>query len=932
MRVETFDNYPSALDALAKKLCAHVFSPYEYTVVLCPDRYTQSVECALFSGRGAIDCEVLTLSRLSRRIAPSADVLTKEGGVMLTARAVAAVKDKLRYYGRAAKYGDFARSVYETLQQTAASDTDVSELRGTGATAEKLRDLALIKAEYDRIKVGRDSVDRMTALIEHARNAPLVKNSVFYAIGFSDTTKLNRRALAAIAAASRSFVCYEAKRAETPRYSIDLFSAPDKVSEYKYIAAQIRKFVRNGGSYADVSVINTSPRTLIRVFGEYGIPVYTDETGTLAETPALCALENIYRLHTSATERNAVDCAALTALCKNPFSGCSDIDAERLLHTVGYCGLSYLPADFKFDDFGAARAADRAAEIVGKFGSAPDFASAVNRVVEFCAFDKTVNRLGAETDTVAPILALTELSEKFGSGSFDTDAALFFSSARAVNVNSLPRRRDCVTVTTPETLRLTACKALFVTDFNEGILPSVVSDTGLLGDAELKQLGGVVEPSVLQKNIRSRDELKAVIRNADHVMCAYSTAGGARPAVIIKELAENIVFTELTERNDVLLDSDDPKFIAECASVPAAAREIALCGMSKHAFSLSAAAGESGAAAAPFECSVGVISDKKSISVSELSHWFKCPYMRFLSDRVGLEERRNGPGAPDFGIIVHEFMRRFIDEKNFDCSRDRVSALIDEILAEKDMRPAPAVYSRITEDAVDYAVLNTEIIRAGGYNHFETEYRFGGKLRFGEKIKERGGEGLEFIGFIDRIDRCGGRVRIMDYKTGNKKFATENCVNGCDMQLPLYAAAADGEVTGMFYVKLPKRYGTGKRERVLDGCMIKNADIAKEYDKSLAPGVSSEIVPVRFKTSKTGECEFSGKSASVLDREDFDRLIRLCVANADVAADEIVSGYINRSPIEGACDHCAYRGICGGGKIYPRTGSIVDADSENADE
>ncbi|MDE6294136.1 MAG: hypothetical protein K2L88_05905, partial [Clostridiales bacterium] len=123
MKKLQFDSYPQALTALAREINSREFSFDEYYVVLCPDRYTLAVEQALFCGEdgsencGALDCEVLTLSRLSRRVSPLNKTLSQEGGIMITARAVAAAISKLGYYGRAAAFDDFAREAYTTIQQ-----------------------------------------------------------------------------------------------------------------------------------------------------------------------------------------------------------------------------------------------------------------------------------------------------------------------------------------------------------------------------------------------------------------------------------------------------------------------------------------------------------------------------------------------------------------------------------------------------------------------------------------------------------------------------------------------------------------------------------------------------------------------------------------------------------------------------------------------
>ena len=150
MKHFTFDSFPSALDALAERLKKREFSVDEYHIVLTPDRYTLAVENALFSGGGAIDCEALTLSRLTKRVAGEGKPLSREAGVMLTARAISA--SELKYYARAAKYGDFARDVYETLLQIESSGASADSLSAVGTTKQKLTDLADIKAHYDILK------------------------------------------------------------------------------------------------------------------------------------------------------------------------------------------------------------------------------------------------------------------------------------------------------------------------------------------------------------------------------------------------------------------------------------------------------------------------------------------------------------------------------------------------------------------------------------------------------------------------------------------------------------------------------------------------------------------------------------------------------------------------------------------------------------
>ncbi len=937
-----FDGFPDALDALVREVKAHKFDPNERYIVLTPDRYTQSVETALFAGGGSIDTEVLTLSRLAYRVAPQEKTLSREGGVMIAARAIAAVADRLGYYGRATGFNDFARDVYETLGQISSSDVDIYALADTGkkdATSAKLKDLALIKREYDAIKSEcSDPADRIAALILAAPSSELIKSSHIYAVGFSDITRLNARALGTVAACARSFKMFGALPPRGARERMISVSAADRISEYKHIACDVIDYVTSSpnAKYSDVYIVCAAPKALERILSEYDIPMYRDETKPFGSTKAAAAIDLITELSAVFRTGQAIDCSALVSLCKNPYCGCDDEDAETLQNAIAVRDLKYVPVSYDFKKIGGEKSAARAISLAKRFAGNENFAAAVDDIVEYAEFEKISAGRQPSTDVIAPIRALTVLLARYGSGSFDKDAKAFKAATRAVNVNSLPRERDCVTVTMPDALRLTKCKRLYVADFNEGVLPETVSPGGLFGDDELKNLNGAIEPSVAQRNRHVRDELRAVVLNAEHVVCAYSTAGGAKPSSFIPELASDITAVDLTEVFDVLKHTADARLISFYAPTRGAARELSARGLTEYDECLKAVGGDAEHIAAEFEPSIGK-REKSFISVSELSDWFGCPYKRFLSYSIGLNERRRGLSAPDFGTVVHEFMKSFVDGGVYDCSRETVEQTVDRILTDKGIEPSPTERERIIDAAVDFAAANAMIIERGAYKRFATEQRFVLENAFSD-----GNSGVDFVGTIDRLDINGGKARIIDYKTGATEFELKKCLDGRDMQLPLYAYAvskgaistelndADAhsergyDVTGMFYVRLADKYRTDTK-RALSGCMLKDVSTAFEYDDALVPGgESSSIIPVKLKADKNGIVSFSGRvSSALMEKSELDKLAEKCVKNASVAVREMKDGFIGRSPADGACTYCPYVGVCIG-DVLPRSADVSD--------
>lgn len=929
---ESFNDYPGALAALARKIRSREFDPDEYYIVLTPDRYTQTVESALFSDGGALDCEVLTLSRLARRIAPDDKTLSLEGGIMLVSRAVDRVRDKLEYYGKASAYCDFARDAYDTLGQFRSSGVDICalDISGSSSVDAKLRDLQLIMREYTLIKKDfSDSSDRLVRLAAAVRESELIRKSHVYAIGYEfgyAATALNRAVFEAVRKHAREFTEYKVEPTQEPRERITVFSAPDKVTQYKEIAARIKDYLYNGGAPDDVYVVCPEPRALARILGEYGIAFYHDESVPLECTPPLAALDCIYKLVTSVG--GAAESKTLIALCKNPFSGVDDTDAQRLQLAIGRKRFFRLDDKIKLDE-PSRRAADRAIELMSYFKGG--MGEAVKNVVVRAEFESVYRRLyGDDTDGITPITELAELVERYGSGEREADAKAFFSAAHSVTIKSLPRFKNRVTVTVPQTLRMTACKKLFIADFNEGVIPTASSDDGLMSDDELYYVNnGVckaqnVEPTVREQNRRERQELMSVVKNAGDVFCTYVESGRMKLSAFASELARSVERLSFAEQSNALLLSDDPEYIALYACTPAAAREIVARKASKHYRSVGAAVGDCDFRAAPFERTV-TVSPRKRVSVTELKNWFACPYKRFLSDVTGVNERRDGVlAAPDFGIVVHEFMRRFLSAPPYDCSLDNVKALVSAILEEKEIEPDEHAFERLTNDAKEFAELNVHILETGKYAPVGFEKDFGG-VALGNEYK------LEFVGVIDRLDECNGRYRIMDYKTGSTEFEIRNCVLGTDMQLPLYAYAAGGDVTGFFYVKLGSRFDN--KDKPLHGTFVRDIDVVAEYDINSGDFCPSDILSVKLKLDKkTGEVAFDGRYKGGMSRAGFEALIDYCVRAASRAVDEMASGYIDRTPVENKCGYCAYRGICGDNVAARSTDVDCDFEDGEADD
>lgn len=1043
--VENYEiSYPEALKALAAKLKDRPrgkdFSFDEYYIVLTPDRYTLQVEKELFGGGGAIDCEVLTLSRLCRRVCGDTVTLSTEGAVMLIARA-AAQAEGLEYYGNAAEYPEFARNVYAALSQISSSAipidsvaAEVSSLPDRGGnTGRKLRDLAEIKKKYDELKKEKkfgadgedkktlDAPDRLKELAAAAKTSELIKKSHFFVIGYADATQLIGEVFCAIKKHAKSFEVYGAipielkkalnlKACDIPKIEpkknskLEVYKATDAIAEYKEVASYIRDYVCGTGKrYGDISVVAPNPRALTRILNEYGIKYNADTSVALYDTAQFTALANIIRLSSES------DADTVVSLCKSPYSSVKPEWADALDYELTSRGIKHNVFDAKIKSADGRAAIERIKKIVSEFkkvaclydGSskteeeppsvvyAPGkFSEACSAVIDFCDFETRESEIAKNaemltgdsgivmTDAVKPIRSLLELMDRYGTddGDFKTDARMFFSAAKAVSVKSLPRYTDRVSVGSVEALRLKECELLIVVDFNEGVLPVPTADAGLLSDADILVTKGKIKPSAKEKNRRSRDELLFVLSNAKKAACFYCDSGEAKKASLLSAISDY----EIKDGKKVYVGSDkrireelskaakgddkalalqttrNPKIIAYHACVPSAARELSARKKTSYGKALDEAVERyekikekeaelnrekyTRRKSAPFvsEVKKGVVRHE-SLSVSELSDWFSCPYKRFLKYTVGLKERKTGEfSAPDFGTLMHMVLQWFVTNKLYDSYDESVNDFdadtletiktnalniandAEFVLSEKDKE-------RFVENACDYVRVNARIIKGGKYRPDLKwiEKQFLGDILLGEAK-------IPFKGTIDRVDvkkdgdDAASMLRVIDYKTGKKELNIKKIEDGREMQLSLYAAeliAAYGKnesgdetekakVTGMFYIPLPKKYES-ERNALLSGTMLKDYGIAIDYDNKIFTLGESKILKLKSNDDRTDFLGDSKKSKTIIDESKFNGLIDISVKNACLAADQIEGGYIERSPAEdNECQYCAFVGLC----------------------
>ncbi|MCO4743374.1 MAG: exodeoxyribonuclease V subunit gamma [Proteobacteria bacterium] len=290
----------------------------------------------------------------------------------------------------------------------------------------------------------------------------------------------------------------------------------------------------------------------------------------------------------------------------------------------------------------------------------------------------------------------------------------------------------------------------------------------------------------------------------------------------------------------------------------------------------------------------------KTLSVSQLDTYVKCPMRFWLRKDLGLtEEEEWDPelGPQRRGIALHDILQHFVeafrelhpDEPLTDQDADALRPILkriaeeviakvkekkgfDEALFEHDRRVWTSGLDGVGPRGVLPEWLNSEIrdFTRGRPMSIEDEY----SIQLGEtRIKAR-------IDRVDRVNQAGGGLLVLDYKTGGwpKKGLL---LRGLAMQPVLYAAAIGQEhpgepvVTAWSLVGRPneiKRKGFVGPQRMLKG-------LYKE---------------------RWGE---------VMEASDLDELVQF----AEVAVDHIAEGLFHTTtaePRDANCRTCDFRRIC----------------------
>ncbi len=341
-------------------------------------------------------------------------------------------------------------------------------------------------------------------------------------------------------------------------------------------------------------------------------------------------------------------------------------------------------------------------------------------------------------------------------------------------------------------------------------------------------------------------------------------------------------------------------------------------------------------------------------SVSRLEKYASCAYAHFLQYGLSLREREEyGFEAVDMGNVFHGVLEKFagrLQEEGsswFDFDEGTADRILKEALEEHAAAYGETVlYSTArNEYAIErmHRILKRAVetlqyqLKKGSFvpEHVEVSFAMAEDLE-SVNIALSEEEKIKLRGRIDRIDtyQADGNVyvKVIDYKSGNKKFDLAAFYYGLQLQLVVYMNAAvemeKKKYPGKrivpaallyYHVADPMIQSEGemsqeeleaqlKRELRMTGLVSKNDAVITYLDHEFTD--KSDTVPLERK--KDGS--LSVKS-SVISEEDLEELSRYVNWKVREIGSGILEGRAEANPCrqggDSACDYCSFRSVCG---------------------
>ncbi len=958
-------SYASSLDAIIARLQARRQSLDERHLLIVPDIYTFALERRLFSsGVGSFDVEVTTFNRLHKRLDSSKAALSKQSAIMLLKRICAEKASELSCYTRSYRRSGFAVKLYDTITKLRSCSVTPDELM-TAAKLPKAKDVAILYAEYLKRTEGLyvDAGGRMGLLREYFENSDYLSNCHVYVALYDTFTSeikkllnvIERKALSLTVATHLPFEGYKITA------PCVIACGVDRVSQYKLIAKKIKEYVLvEGNRYGDVCVVDESTNFSIprRVFSEYGIPYYANERMSLGDT-------ELARFIFAAIDakRKGYRYDDMLALAANWYSACGKEESDAF---ATYCRkrcVDYVGFLKEFDGYEpeceqAEAVRKRLLKLIAPItvtNNAAQFFDGIKELLNRSDAEKRTQLLVEKdgrdiggiyakvTEVIENARTLYENSEE----SAEELALVLEEGLVGTSIALVPNENDTVQIGALAQFRGQRPRLAVIVDFNDGVLPVVAHDDGLITDADADKLEKYemrVVPRQTEKNATCRDELWQFLKSAQSLFITYSEAEGSKPSYELRLLSranEIKIHSSADVEFAIKAETNAQKIAASLGSV-AGATELILIGEDvPYVESIRKAVGTENLPKKRVEKAFSeeakhIFTKSNVTSVSALQTYFDCPFKYFMSYVLYIKKAQDGKIEPvDVGLFLHKMVEKYVEEympADIVEFVDKQAPLILDQLEKYRYKSNERIFLRLKDEAVKLCEIVVEQLAAGAFSPKITESSFGKSDSDLETITFP--SGVKLVGEIDRVDVYGDYARVIDYKTGRAKFDYNDLYFGRKIQLMIYMQIMRKNgyfPAGAFYFPTAMSWDDGEYSHRLNGPFNAMEKLLWAEDSKLLYATKSTVIELTTRYDKNKKLSYY-KTKLACNEGELKKLCDYAQAVAECAVDEIRRGNVKPSPAMldrgSVCKYCEYAAVCGGGAGKERY--TLGADKQNA--
>lgn len=548
-------------------------------------------------------------------------------------------------------------------------------------------------------------------------------------------------------------------------------------------------------------------------------------------------------------------------------------------------------------------------------------------------------------------------------------------------ISFIPNSLDEVTIGTADRIRLSSPRAVFVIGLNEGEFPHLPVSSGIFSDAERRRLISMslplydaVEELGAQEKFLAYCAVSAP-RESLFLSCVENDLKGEAkaPSSLFREALRLFPHLNAVNGREIpwtqKLWAEKPSFelCAEHYKDDTAAQEL----INHHFLQLEGYAPKINALLRaqneePFAVSRKNLSEtlfhkeKLRLSASQVEKFYQCPFQYFCRYGVRAQERKPAQiDSAEYGSLIHFLMERLLKSSGIPQLASlseqelklRLDSLTEEYLnthfggAQDKSKRYLSMLRRMKDSAL---MLISHMLKELSQSDFLPEAF---ELHLGEdgdippyEITLADGGRVVIEGYIDRVDvmrREGAAyVRVVDYKTGAKKFVLSDVDFGLNLQMLIYLYAitqkdSQGAVpAGVLYMPAASPMINAEQDESVEsidkkrakayrmnGVLLDDIDVIKgmeadgrgiyipvtlKEEKPKKGETRDTETPLTLKVDKGGEYLVSKRELRMV----FHRIDKLITGMAQ----RLFSGEIPAMPAKGtydACKWCPYTFACG---------------------